>query len=975
MLNYTRISKYYRGLGGVRLAVDLYLPQTEERVPAVMYAGRGDRREHFKEMQGIFEKLLEHGYALVLPDLRGNGASFGRNDGFHSRTEAKDLKVLMEEMAGEPWCDGVFGMLGGSNYGFIQDLTAAERPEPLRAVIPCDCHPDFYYQDYPNGASRHIDAIHGAVPELSGSPVDEDPDGILLAEARKDHVTNLGFLGQYFPNMHRDTVNPALGCAPQRDISIWERMDAIRYSDIKYYKNGAWYDPGAAGAVYAYKVFDGKLLIGPWRHCEIYRCNEPEKNEAVDVMPSALLGSAFPWEEEYIRFFDYSLKGMENGCFTEPPVRYYTRGEEAGKEWKYAADLPLDSQIVTSLYLSREKSGTIESCYDGSLSEYEESDPAVIKYRMDRDIRLYGQRGTLDRRIEGGFADEAKKCLTFTTNVFEKPAEITGIPTLELDVTSDYKDGLFLAVLEEVYPDGSTCFLTEGAMRASHAKYGRHRAYMSMGLPYHPGLSSDLAELNQRMPLHLDFTMEAMSQLIQAGSRLRLSVFCAENMYQQPECIGDGCPVIGLHTGNSVLKLPVIAGNVTGFEGALSIGKVSGSGRVYVFKRAVYLYLEQKWYRYPCTQVYPLDRETIIYKTEEFDVIKKIAGDQITVSAHGTAEFELTAGIPERKTFAAGRPWLHPHRQWYCKKAMVRDIEFRDQWVATVPVEKCQEGFLDAGPYNTMDLMLNLKLPGKGEGPYPCIVGIHGHGGDYDCFERLTEKLLDEGYAMAAVDYRATPPNRWPGLMYDVKGAIRFLKAHASEYGIDRERIGIMGGSCGGHLAAFIAATNGDPATEGDIGGNTGYDSRIRAAAIYFPWTDALGFGEDIYHQYPGQMDKVMNSDGPFAPPGYMFNFSGEGKGLGNLKAHMYEPDYRDILQKAIDISPVSHVTENSAPSVIIHGIYECGIQIPMNQSVRFFEKLTQKGVKSLLLCNNEGLFGEDPEVQKAVVDFLKNRV
>ena len=46
-----------------------------------------------------------------------------------------------------------------------------------------------------------------------------------------------------------------------------------------------------------------------------------------------------------------------------------------------------------------------------------------------------------------------------------------------------------------------------------------------------------------------------------------------------------------------------------------------------------------------------------------------------------------------------------------------------------------------------------------------------------------------------------------------------------------------------------------------------------------------------------------------------------------------------------------------------------------MNQSVRFFEKLTQKGVKALLLCNNEGFFGEDPEIQKAVADFMKNRV
>ena len=780
-------------------------------------------------------------------------------------------------------------------------------------------------------------------------------------------------------NMHRDTVNPKLGTAPQMEIPVWDRMDAIKYSGIKYYKNGAWYDPGAAGAVYAYKVFDGKLLIGPWRHCEMYSCNSEkgswyEKTGRKTDLPN----SAFPWEKEYLRFFDFALKGIENDWETEPPVRYYTRGEESGKEWKYAADLPLDTQRITSLYLGGEKSGTIDSRYDGTLLEMPEEKKQVISYKTERDITLYGKGGTLDRRIEDGFAEEARKCLTFTSAPFEEPVEITGIPTLELDVTSDHEDGLFLAVLEEVYADGSTCFLTEGEIRASHAKYGRHTAYLSMGLPYHPGLGSDLAKLNKEQPLHLDFTMEALSQLVQAGSRLRLSVFCAEKMYQQPECVGVENPVIGLQLGKSVLKLPVIAADVSEFKGTVSVTGADGSretgvGVVYVFKRAVYVQLNEKWHVYPCHQVYPLDEHTVLYQTESFTV-KKELGESIKVSAYGEAEFELTGKRPARKIFQESRPWLHPKRFWY-SESPVKEIQFKDQWVATVPVETCQEGFPDIGPYHTMDLMLNLKLPKQGAGPYPCIVGIHGHGGDYDCFERLTNEMLEKGYAVASVDYRATPPNRWPSLLYDVKGAIRFLKAHAEKYHIDRERIGIMGGSCGGHLSAFIAATNGDPKTEGDIGGNTEYDSKIRAAAIYFPWTDALGFGEDIFHQYPGQLNKVMNSDGPYAPPGYMFGFSGDGKGLGALKAHMHEPEYQEILDRAIDVSPVSHVTKDSAPSVIIHGIYECGIQIPMNQSVRFFEKLTQKGVKSLLLCNNNGFFGEDEEVKKAVVDFMKKRV
>lgn len=980
MTEYKRISKYYNGVDGVKLAVDVYLPDTAEKAPAIMYVGRSMRRDRFEEQKSILTKLLSHGYAVVLPDLRGIGASFGRTDGFHDRRDAQDMKTLMETLVMEEWSDGNFGMLGGSNNGFIQDLTAAENPAPLRAVIPCDCHPDFYYQDYPNGASRHINFVGGAGPEpVHGTPVDEDTDGSLLELAEKDHASNLGFLGQYMENMHRDTINPKLGTAPQREISIWERTDSIAYSDIKYYKNGAWYDPGAAGAIYAYKLFDGKLLIGPWRHCEIYHCNEPDPTPEEQTpfrMPIGLPNAGFPWEDEYIRFFDAAIRGVENGCFTEPQVRYYTRGDETGKEWKYAADLPLDDQKIVSLHLGTEKSGTIDSCFDGTLTETKKANAEdKIPYELNRNIRLFGVSGTLNRRIEGRFADEAKKCLTFTTDVFEAPAEITGIPELDIEVTSDYKDGLFLAVLEEVYADGTTCFLSDGAMRASHAKLGHHTAYLSMGMPYHPGLTSDLAELDPEKRLLLEFTMESISQVIQKGSRLRLSIFCAEKMYQQPECIGEsGLSHIALYPGRSVLKLPVISSHVSEFEGEISVGSEKGNGKAYVFKRAIFVYLNEKWYRYPCTQIYPLDNKTTLYCTEKFNVTKRTEEAQVTVLAEGNVNFSLSGILPVRKEFADSRPWLHPHRS-YTPTYSKYPTTFKDQWVATVPVQKCQQGFPDAGPYHTMDLLLNLKLPPKGSAPFPCIVGIHGHGGDYDCFERLTDQMLEAGFAVASVDYRATPPNRWPSLLYDVKGAIRYLKASADRYGLDAERFGIMGGSCGGHLSAFLAATNGEPSSEGNIGGNTEFNSKIKAAAIYFPWTDALTFGEDIYHQYPGQMNKVMNSDGPFAPPGYMFDFGGEGKGLGILKAHLTDPEYRDAVDRAIDISPVSHVTKDSAPSVIIHGIFECGIQIPMNQSVRFFEELTRKGVKSLLLCNNNEFFGDDPEVQTAVVDFLKRRV
>ena len=80
-------------------------------------------------------------------------------------------------------------------------------------------------------------------------------------------------------------------------------------------------------------------------------------------------------------------------------------------------------------------------------------------------------------------------------------------------------------------------------------------------------------------------------------------------------------------------------------------------------------------------------------------------------------------------------------------------------------------------------------------------------------------------------------------------------------------------------------------------------------------------------------------------------------------------------FRAAWEASPISHVTEHSAPLCLVHGIFDYGVQVPMGQSVRMFKAYTEKGVKSLLLCNNNGPFGEDPEVKMAVVEFLTSRV
>ena len=95
------------------------------------------------------------------------------------------------------------------------------------------------------------------------------------------------------------------------------------------------------------------------------------------------------------------------------------------------------------------------------------------------------------------------------------------------------------------------------------------------------------------------------------------------------------------------------------FNGTVTADDFSGEGSVYVFKRGIYVQLNGKWHQYPCIQVYPLDEDTVVYKTEQFDVIKTTKGSAVRVHSDSVVRFDLTGTLPDRKTFACSRPWLH----------------------------------------------------------------------------------------------------------------------------------------------------------------------------------------------------------------------------------------------------------------------------------------------------------------------------
>jgi acetyl esterase/lipase len=132
------------------------------------------------------------------------------------------------------------------------------------------------------------------------------------------------------------------------------------------------------------------------------------------------------------------------------------------------------------------------------------------------------------------------------------------------------------------------------------------------------------------------------------------------------------------------------------------------------------------------------------------------------------------------------------------------------------------------------ELMLDLYMPADVDAP-PLIVYIHGGAWRFGARDSVSPiDLVEKGYAIASVSFRLTPVAPLPAQVHDIKGAIRFLRAHAAEYGFDGSRIGITGVSSGGHLAALVGLTNGSTAHEGQVGGNLDVSSDVQGIVSYF---------------------------------------------------------------------------------------------------------------------------------------------
>ena len=227
---------------------------------------------------------------------------------------------------------------------------------------------------------------------------------------------------------------------------------------------------------------------------------------------------------------------------------------------------------------------------------------------------------------------------------------------------------------------------------------------------------------------------------------------------------------------------------------------------------------------------------------------------------------------------------------------------------------------------------LDLYVPIDAGTPMPLLIWIHGGGwqsGSKEGCPFLRQGFLQKGYAVASLNYRLTGEAPFPAQIEDCKAAIRWLRAHAKEYGINPGAFGVGGSSAGGHLVALVGTSGGVKSF--DVGENLDRSSAVQAVYDLFGPTDLIQFG-----QTPGY-ESHAKADSP------------EGKLLGGAPA-----DMKDAAKSA---NPITHITFDDPPFFIVHG--DADPTVPINQSELLHVALVEAGIPSRFTTINGGGHGK----------------
>lgn len=437
---------------GVRLATDVYLPVTDQKVPTVLI-----RTPYGKHVgASMYFKFVQRGYAVVIQDTRGRDDSEG--EWLPNTCETEDGDDTLNWIAAQEWSDGGVGMTGGSYLGYVQWAAAASGNPHLKALLS-SMTAGSAFVDLPRRGGCYCSGMMAWAFMVSG----QHSDASLMDRDDWDEVLDIRPL--------QDMAKKSIG----RDIPFINKyLEHMDYDDFWYQgdwkarmgKNrvpalimSGWFDDNGMGTTEALDVCedydDKKVILGPWIH---------SGNAHYDVHGLDLGMHALRYDMDLIAldWLEHYLKGVDNGINKTAKVEYYTTGS---CEWKTASNWPVPDTKEMVLYMDgAEENAAVKN--EGILSMTAPSKEQTDTFIYDPENPSTHIIDMSENEIEvpEDYTEEEKRAdmLCYTTETLKEDLTITGDAYAEIYLSSDCEDTDLMVRITDVEPGGRSMKLADG---------------------------------------------------------------------------------------------------------------------------------------------------------------------------------------------------------------------------------------------------------------------------------------------------------------------------------------------------------------------------------------------------------------------------------------------------------------------------------------------------------------------------------
>ncbi|WP_320265944.1 CocE/NonD family hydrolase [Mesorhizobium dulcispinae] len=558
-------STYVTIRDGIRIALDVVRPMADDAntkrdtilVMTRYWRGvKGDPSNRWADL------LVPKGFAVVVGDSRGTGASFGQWPYHRARAETLDFSEILDWIAAQPWSTGHVIGYGLSYTANTADWMAERNHPALKGIIPrfadYDSYEDCYYPGgIPNlfvvrnwaervtRLDRNVAVLTDGQQSPGVRPV--GPDGEAdLAAALRDHERAVPISEGFQQITFKDDRPTTWGGDSMIEWSTQEVADRISRSGTPTQNLAGWFDGGTAqGAI---RRFLGQsnpmnIIIGPWNHGGDY-AYDPLRDPGETIVPTFETQQA-----NDVRFAQLCFSGdsdQQQGKI----LHYYTLGEGV---WKSTRSWP--PEATRQRWYLADGFRLTSSPGDTGFNELE-VDPTLGDVKTSR----WGTQIGTGLKVDYGDRREFDAArLAYTGEALARDLEITGHPVVHLNVTSTREDGAFLVYLEAVRPDAVSIYLTEGQLRAVHRKVWTDSPFRALG-PQHSYLRRDAQPLIPGEAAILTFTLHPISARLPAGHRLRVVLAGSDKTTFLDVPSGGKPPLLKFHHGpvGCCIDLPIV---------------------------------------------------------------------------------------------------------------------------------------------------------------------------------------------------------------------------------------------------------------------------------------------------------------------------------------------------------------------------------------------------------------------------------